>query len=131
MSEWAAHIVCDDQSHAPKVAKITQISHMPSMAKSQADLGREYGAYGYLTEDGMVIVDGRAERINTVFGGASGKAPAKPLTGSENVNQRQAFTCPLCGRRIEWSPMTADRIGRLLHKNGITRVSLRGLAAIL
>lgn len=117
-------ITCDDSSHAPKVAKIA-----PMILDAARDVWAAVG--GHPTEDGVVVVDGAPRPIRDAFGTSTRGPTNYPDFSTQAVNQRQAFTCPLCGRRAEMVPSTADRIGHTLATAGVSSVTLRGLAAIL
>ncbi len=112
------HVICDAESHAPKVAKIGRL-----------DLVSDWGRL----IDGEVVVSG----VDTEFLVDDEVTDGRELfhkgmsVNRQSHRTRHRLECDLCGLRVDLRHEKAREIAERLDMARVSHVSLSGLAAIL
>jgi hypothetical protein len=112
-------VICDDQSHEPKIVLVHWLEFM------DAGEGRTRLRGG--TER---LIDDAPIESGELFGTVA-RPPVRPPADMDRARSRYPLECRLCGLRVEMRAETAGAIAHALLTNGVAQISLRGLAAIV
>lgn len=121
-------IVCDAESHAPKVANVQRFQVI-TYDDGHVSVS-PHGAVNDKMPESVANLDELDVPIPASEFGTSRVAPHGRALGREK-RQRYALECPLCGLRVVLRQESAERLAVALATRHVSRVTLSAVAASL